>query len=80
MQDEQPRAPPPKKVAANFTEFVQNFALRNKLDKLRLKKFSEDMKKAVDEQDDDWSDDEDEAALANDPTNPMPLFRSFANN
>jgi hypothetical protein len=73
------RAPPPKKVAENFVEFVSFCSLQNRLTKLGLKKHTEDARKIVDEPADDWSDDEDNAK-ADDPLAPPKIFRPFANN
>eukprot|EP01122_Echinamoeba_exundans_P000286 TRINITY_DN10256_c0_g1_i1.p1 TRINITY_DN10256_c0_g1~~TRINITY_DN10256_c0_g1_i1.p1 ORF type:complete len:221 (+),score=58.71 TRINITY_DN10256_c0_g1_i1:1-663(+) len=77
--DEQLRAPPPKKVAENFVEFVSFCSLKNRITKLGLKKHTEDARKIVDEPADDWSDDE-EDTNADDPLAPPKIFRPFANN
>jgi len=57
--DEQPCAPPPRKVSDNFTDFVLNVALGNVLEKLKLRKFSiSETSDKNDEDDEDWGDDD----------------------
>jgi len=57
--DEQPRAPPPRKVANNFLEFVNEVCFGPKLEKLGLKRFIENGQEQ-DKDEDNWSDTEDE--------------------
>lgn len=43
--DEQPKAPPPRKVASTFSEFVDNLCLGVGLQKAGIRKFTEDPSK-----------------------------------
>lgn len=43
--DEQPKAPPPRKVAKSFVEFVEQICLGVGLDKMGLRRFTEDPSK-----------------------------------
>lgn len=43
--DEQPKAPPPRKVAQSFAEFVDEVCLGVRIEKLGLRKFTEDPQK-----------------------------------
>lgn len=59
--DEQSRAPPPRKVAMTFSEFVDVCCFGNKLAKMGIKRFTE-KNVEEDEDEEDWSDsDEDDA-------------------
>ena len=55
--DEQPKAPPPRKVAASFSEFVSTICLGAGLQKLGLRKFTEDPAKDT-EHIEPWDSDE----------------------
>lgn len=57
--DEQSRAPPPRKVALTFSEFVDVCCFGNKLAKMGIKRFTEKNVEA-DEDDEKWSDSEDD--------------------
>jgi len=56
--DEQPCAPPPRKICDNFEDFVLKVCLGNLLEKLKLKKFSvnTDNDNVNDGDDEDWGD------------------------
>lgn len=57
--DEQSRAPPPRKVAPNFTEFVDACCFGNKLAKMGIKRFTE---KVIEQDEEKWSDSEEDDA------------------
>jgi hypothetical protein len=77
-QDEQPRAPPPKKVAVSFVEFVSDVCFGTKMKKLKLKKFTEDASRAEHEEE-SWSDsDENSAQEEAEDDLPPKVFRQFS--
>jgi hypothetical protein len=70
--DEQPKAPPPRKVAQSFEEFVDNICLGVGLQKAGLRKFTEDPHKDT-EPVEPWDSDEEVEYEA-----PPQTFTSFA--
>lgn len=59
LQDEQSKAPPPKKIANSFSEFIESVCFGNKIESLGIFKFTDDPSKS-EEPIETWSDDEED--------------------